>query len=128
MKNRSKILLIADILASAYGIYLLTYFVGGTVNAADGTEALGGAIATALVAPHMFLFLLGAIFGWIGFLAKKAWGALVGAILYSVGTLFFIAYAMFGIPLLILGFVGYAKQKKLNAKSVAASETVADPS
>ena len=37
-----------------------------------------------------------------------------GAILYSVGTLFFLMYAMFGIPILVLGFVGYSKQKKLN--------------
>lgn len=109
---RSKCLLISNILASAYGIYLVYYFFGGTLNA-SGAEAVGGAIATALVLPHMFMFLLGAIFGWLGYWAKKSWAALVAAILYSVGTLFFLAYAMFGIPLLILGFIGYSKQKKL---------------
>lgn len=113
MKNRSKMLAVATILATAYTIYLICYFVGGTASA-EGTEALAGAIATALVMPHMILFLIGVIFGWIGLLLKKSWGALVSAILYSVGTLFFLAYAMFGVPILILGFVGYAKQKKLN--------------
>ena len=60
------------------------------------------------------MFLIGAVFGWLGVLARKSWAALVGAILYSVGTLLFLMYAMFGVPILILGFVGYSKQKKLN--------------
>jgi hypothetical protein len=56
------------------------------------------------------------VFGWLGFLIKKSWAALVAGILYAVGTLFFLAYFMFGVPLLILGFIGYAKQKKLNTQ------------
>ena len=80
MKTRSKILGIATTLATAYTIYLIYYFIGGTAQA-SGTEALAGAIATALVLPHMLLFLIGAVFG---------------------------------IPILIFGFIGYAKQKKIN--------------
>lgn len=109
---RSKMLLVSNLLASAYAIYLITYFVGGTASA-EGTAAVGGAIATALVMPHMIMFLIGAVFGWIGYLGKMSWAALVGAILYSVGTLFFLAYFMFGVPLLVFGFIGYSKQKKL---------------
>lgn len=112
---RSKILFAASALAALYTIFLISYFGGGTLNA-DGAEAVGGAIATALVTPHMIMFLIGAIFGWIGFLAKKSWAALVAAILYSVGTLFFLMYAMFGVPILVLGFIGYNKQKKLNSQ------------
>ena len=109
---RSKCLFVANALSSLYAIYLITYFFGETMNA-SGAEAVGGAIATALVFPHLLMFVLGAVFGWLGFLAKKSWAALVAAILYSVGTLLFLAYAMFGIPILIFGFVGYSKQKKL---------------
>lgn len=114
---RSKMLLISNILATIYAIYLIIYFVGGTFNA-SGIEAVGGAIATALVAPHTIMFLIGAIFGWVGFFIKKSWAALVGAILYAVGTLFFLAYFMFGVPILILGFIGYSKQKKINLLSI----------
>ncbi len=116
---RSKILLVASVLATAYTVYLIVYFGGGTLNAgnAGDAEAAGSVIATALVTPHMIMFLIGAVFGWIGFLAKKAWAALVAAILYSVGTLFFIMYAMFGISILVLGFIGYAMQRKLNLKN-----------
>ncbi|MBQ5608545.1 MAG: hypothetical protein IIU86_05920 [Oscillospiraceae bacterium] len=109
---RSKCLFVANGLATAYGIYLVCYFFGTTLNA-SGADAVAGAIATALVLPHMILFLVGAVFGWLGYFAKKSWPALVAAILYSVGTLFFLAYVMFGVPLLILGFVGYSKQKKI---------------
>lgn len=110
---RSKVLLVANILATLYAVYLITYFGGGVINSESSAEAAGGAIATALVAPHMFMFLLGAVFGWVGFFIKKGWAALVAAILYSVGTLFFIVYFMFGVPILVLGFIGYANQRKL---------------
>ncbi|MBQ8203216.1 MAG: hypothetical protein IJZ75_02935 [Clostridia bacterium] len=122
MRKRSIALLVATVAATAYTVYLFCYFIGG-LSAAEGTELVGGAIATALVTPHAVMFLIGAIFGWLGFLLKKSWAALVGAILYSVGSLFFLAYIMFGAPILIVGFIGYANQKKLNKKAKEAVET-----
>ena len=113
MKNRSKCLFVATALATIYVVYLFSYFFG-TTAAAEGAEAVGGAIATALVMPHMIVFLIGAVFGWLGVFIKKSWAALVGAILYSVGTLLFLAYFMFGVPILVLGFIGYSNQKKIN--------------
>ena len=113
MKKRSTMLWIATILATAYTVYLFYYFVGGTATA-SGTEAVVGAVATALVLPHMILFLVGSVFGWLGLILKKSWGALVAAILYASGTVLFLLYAMFGVPLLIFGFIGYANQKKIN--------------
>ncbi len=117
MKKRSKMLFVATALATIYAVYLISYFFGATA-AAEGAEAIGGAIATALVMPHMIMFFIGAIFGWLGYFIKASWAALVAAILYSVGTLFFLAYFMFGVPLLVLGFVGYSKQKKINKQQV----------
>lgn len=111
-KNRSKVLFIGALLATLYTIYLMMYF-GESMNSSDSAEAIGGAVATALVTPHMLLTGLGAIFSWIGFFIRRPWGALVGAILYCVGAVLFLVYAMFSIPLIILGFVGYSKQKKL---------------
>ena len=57
MNKRSKILLIATALATIYVVYLISYFYGGTINAGDTAEAVGGAIATAFVTPHMIMFL-----------------------------------------------------------------------
>lgn len=111
-KNRSKVLFVCSVMATLYVIYLISYF-GSSMMSSDSTEAIGGAIATAIVTPHMLIIGLGTIFSWLGFIFKKPWGALVGAILYCVGALIFILYAIFCIPLIILGFVGYSKQKKL---------------
>lgn len=115
-EKRSKILLVTAILATIYVIYLIIHF-GGSLSSADSSEAIGGAIATALVTPHMIAIGIGAIFSWLGFFLQKSWGALVGAILYCVGALLFLIYAMFCIPLIILGFIGYANQKKLTKVS-----------
>lgn len=110
--KRSKVLFVCAALATIYAIYLIVYF-GGSMSSSDASEAIGGAIATALVTPHMLFVSLGAIFSWLGFFLRKPWGALVGAILYCVGAILFLVYAMFCIPIIVLGFVGYAKQKKL---------------
>ena len=114
MRKRSIMLGFATVLATLYVVYLISHFVGSTASATETSEAIGGAIATALVTPHMIMFLIGAVFGWIGFLFRQAWSALVAAILYAVGTLLFMLYAMFGVPILIFGFIGYAKQRKIN--------------
>lgn len=116
MRKRSIALTLATVFAVAYTVYLFCYFVGGTVSADGAAEAIGGAIATALVTPHAITFLIGAIFGCIGLFLRKTWAALVAAILYSAATLMFLVYFMFGVPILVLGFVGYANQKKINTK------------
>lgn len=119
-KGRSKALFVASLLTTMYVIYLIVHF-GSSIFAQDSAEALGGALATALVAPHMFILGLGVIFGWVGFFDRKSWAALVAAILYCVGGLLFLVYFMFVIPSIILGFIGYSKQKKINNSSNNAS-------
>ncbi len=110
--KRSKALFVGALLSTAYVLYLIFYF-GSAMSASDSAEALGGAIATALVTPHIIIVALCTIFYWIGFLARKPWGALVGAILYCIGSLLFMLYIIFCIPMIVLGFVGFAKQRKI---------------
>lgn len=111
-KGRSKVLFICGILATLYVIYLIAYF-GGSIGDMSSAEEVGGAIATAMVTPHMLFMGLGAIFNWLGFFMRKPWGALTAAILYCVGAILFLMYAPFCIPMIVLGFVGFVKQKKI---------------
>lgn len=111
--GRSKVLFVASFITTAYVIYMMVYF-GSSMFSSDGAEAFGGAIATALVTPHMFFVGLGGVFSWIGFCFKKSWAALVAAILYCVGAMLFLLYALYVIPSIILGFIGYSKQKKIS--------------
>lgn len=116
-KTRSKVLFVTAILAALYAIYIISYFYGANAESDDLVEEAGAAIATALVMPHMVMMGLGAIFTWLGFFLKAPWGALVGAILFCVGTVCFPMYAMFSVPLLILGFIAFSKQKKINKRN-----------
>lgn len=111
-KERSKVLFFSSLITTAYVVYLMVHF-GSSFFASNSAEVVGGALATALVTPHMLFIGLGVVFSWIGFLFKKSWAALVAAILYCVGAILFLMYALFVIPSILLGFVGYAKQKKL---------------
>lgn len=113
-EKRSKFLFVCAVLAAIYIIYLIAYFSGSVTKADSAGEALGGAIATALVMPHMIVMLIGTAFAWLGVLRRAPWGACIAGVFFGIGTLLFMMYAMFSIPLLILAFVGYAKQKKMN--------------
>ena len=62
----------------------------------------------------MLVTVLGAIFAIIGFFTRKAGLTLTGAILFAVAAVLFLIYAVFLIPSIIFGFVGYANQKKIN--------------
>lgn len=111
-KGRSKALFIGTLIATLYGIYLISHF-ASAMSSGTGAEQVGGAIATALVTPHMVCVWLGIIFGWLGFFMKASWAALVAAIMFSVGAVIFLLYALFLIPSIILGFIGYANQRKI---------------
>ena len=113
-KKRSKLLLISAILATAYFIYLVCYFVGIVAFAGSEADANGGALATLMVLPHMAFLGVGAIFAWLGFFIRANWAALVGAILYCISAVLFLPYFMFSIPVLIFGFIGFTMQKKIN--------------
>jgi hypothetical protein len=113
--KRSKAAFLAGIFASAYAVYSVLYWAGvvGQTQTLDGGEAFGAGLATLLVLPHVIVTVLGALFGVIGFFTRSAGLILTSAILYSVAAFLFIVYALFLVPSIVLGFVGYVNQKKL---------------
>lgn len=110
--NRSKALFFAGIIGVLYAIYIVSYF-ASTMTTGSNTSQAAGFIATALVTPHMALVVAGTIFLLIGFFSRKPWAALTGSIVYCVAAVVFLMYAFFCIPSIVLGFVGYSKQKKI---------------
>jgi hypothetical protein len=115
-ENRSKAAFIAALLATAYSIYSMLYWGGvvGQTESMDAGEAIGAGIATLLVLPHLIVTVLGALFGVIAFFIRSPGLILTSAILYSVAAVLFFLYALFLVPSIVLGFVGYSNQKKLN--------------
>lgn len=110
--KKSKTLMISGILGLIYAIFLISNFGGAVFGASSDAEAVGGAIATALVTPHMICVVLAVIFNIIGAFYNKSGFALTGGILYAVGGVLFLLYMPFVIPMIVLSFVGYSKLKK----------------
>jgi cytochrome c oxidase assembly factor CtaG len=112
---RSKAAFLAALFASAYAVYSILYWGGviGETQSADSAEALGAGLASLLVLPHVIVTVVSALFGVIGFFVRSPGLILTSAILYSVAAVLFFVYALFLVPSIVLGFVGYVNQKKL---------------
>jgi ABC-type antimicrobial peptide transport system permease subunit len=115
LKNRSILTLISLVLAIAYAIYVSTYFAGINAETASDSEAISAGIATLLVLPSVFVLGIGVILGLIGFFIRSTGLQLTAAILYSVAAVLFLLYAFFLVPSIVLGFMGWNQQKKINA-------------
>ena len=138
--KRSKTLLVSNILATLYSVYLLWTFGGAIIEAggADFVDAIGAYFELAfdllgmsspavtflyvilvLLCVHIVAFVLGCLIGWIAYSGKKSGGAKFAATLYLIGTICFPVYLFFGLPITIVGFVGGGKQKKINNTTTA---------
>lgn len=113
--QKSKTAIISGVLGALYSIYLISYFGNTIFGTNDGAEALGGAIASAMVMPHLILVVLASIFMLIGAFINKVGFVLTGAILFCVAAAAFFIYAIFLIPMIVLGFIGYSKVRKIRA-------------
>lgn len=95
--------LIAMVLTIAYAIYIVSYF-GDEIM-----SSLGGAIASAIVMPHMVCVVVAAAFSLVGFFGKKRWAVLVSGILMAVSAALFPYYAMMVVIQTVLFFISYAR-------------------
>lgn len=95
--------LLCMILTVAYAIYIVSYFSGAS------STNLGGAIATALVTPHMVCVAVAAVMTIIGFFGKARWAFLVAGILLVVAAVIFLTYAMLVIVQAVLAFIAYGR-------------------
>lgn len=137
--KRSKILLVSNILATLYTVYLLWTFGGAVVEAGgvDFIDAFGSYFELAfeilgmsspaltflyvivvLLCVHSIAFVLGCLIGWIAYVKGKSGGAVGAAVLYLIATICFPVYLFFGLPITIVGFVGAGKQKRINNGTV----------
>ena len=101
--RRSKIEFLCAGMSSLYLAYILRYY----MSAAD--SGLSGSMATAIVTPHILCCMFGVIFSWLAFFGNRRGFALTAAIMFSVAAVVFVMYAPLMIPLIIIGFIGYAR-------------------
>ena len=96
---------LAMILTTLYALYLYTYFSN------IGIETLSGAVANAIVMPHMLCVAIAAIFSFVGFFGKKRWAMLTSGILMTVSAVLMMSYLPMVIVQAVLFFVSYARSK-----------------
>lgn len=96
---------LAMILTVLYAGYLLVYF------SDVGSSSIGGALASALVAPHMLCAAIAAVFSFVGFFGKKRWAMLTSGILMVAAAVLFTTYAPMVIIQAVLFFISYARMK-----------------
>ena len=96
--KRSKLLLIAGILGTAYFIYIVVYFGGSIVSSETGMDMLTNGLATALVTPHIVCLGIAVAFNWIGWAIKARWGAITaGGFICGIHSLYvFVCHLCFG--------------------------------
>ncbi len=119
MKDKNKLLLVSLVLGAAYMIYSIVYWSGVGSDAATDAEAAGTALATMLVMPHLVCTFVAVVFNALGLFMNKRGFALVGAILYAVAMVLFVAYFMFVVVEMVLSFVAFAQMKKADAAPAA---------
>lgn len=104
-------LLISWILSALY-VFLLFAFYTGRFSGTTGNLAFTVGLARLLMIPHVIFIFLGFIFNILGWATNSRGFALAGAILYSVGIVFFLPFFFFVIIQMILSYVGFAMMKK----------------
>ena len=105
-------LLVSLVVGILYLIYSLFYWSGAFGGEDSLAGQIGIGIATALVAPHLMVTALAALFNALGLFMRKRAFALTGAILYTVAVVLFPLYFMFVIIEVIFSYIGFAKMPK----------------
>ena len=121
--RRSKVVLVFALLSVIYTVALsilwsnaqstLTQlFETDPVLAGLGTVA--GGLASIVLLPHFISAVFGSILAVVGFLSRNDGFVLASATLFSVAVAMFFLSGLLLLPVVILGFIGHANQRRLN--------------
>lgn len=125
--KRSQLLLYTNLFTVLYlgfGYYLFIALSTGGSNADNGWGILILAVLSIFLIPHLILFSVGLILGWVAYAKNSPGFALASAILYTVGSVTLFFYFWFGLVSTVLTYVAYALM--LKARKTAQLNTV-DP-
>lgn len=125
--KRSQLLLFTNlftILYLAFGYYLFVAFSTGGQNGDTGLGILILAVISIFLIPHLILFSVGLILGWVAYAKNSPGFALASAILYTLGSLTLVFYFWFGLVSTVMAYIAYALM--LKARKTAQLNTV-DP-
>jgi hypothetical protein len=125
--KRSQLLLYTNLFTLLYlgfGYYLFIALGMGSQQGDPGWGVVIFAVLSIFLIPHLILFSVGLILGWVAFAKNSPGFALASAIVYTLGTLTLFFYFYFGLISTVLAYVAYALMLKAKKK---AQLNVVDP-
>lgn len=105
-------LMISAVLGIVYTVIILLFYGNAIFAAGNPLSFIFGALAATLAAPHIVVVAIAAVFNTIAAISSSKAFALASAILYCLGAILFIFFAIFILPSIILCFIGYSNLKK----------------
>lgn len=118
--KRSKIVLVYTVLSTIFMFVLASVVLGAFNNDMSNAEEIGTQLGGLIMGPHLVFVVLAVIFAWLCVGLKANWAILTSSILMCVAAVLMPTNLMFTIPLAVLGFVGFAFQRKITEKPAEA--------
>ena len=121
--RRSKVVLVYALLSVIYTVVLSVLWSNAQSTLTQlfetdpllaGLGTVAGGLASIVLLPHFISAVFGSILAVVGFVARNDGFVLAAATLFSVAVAMFFLSGLLLLPLLILGFIGYANQRRLN--------------
>lgn len=118
--KRSQLLLYTNLFTLLYLGFRYYVFIAlgmGSQQGDTGWGVLIFAVLSIFLVPHLILFSVGLILGWVAFAKNSPGFALASAIVYTLGTLTLVFYFYFGLISTVLAYVAYALMLKAKKKA-----------
>ena len=121
--RRSKVVLVFAVLSAAYTVVLSVLWSSAQSTLTElfetdpllaGLGTVAGGLASIVLLPHFISVVFGSILAVVGFLTRNDGFVLAAATLLSVAVAMFFLSGLLLLPVVILGFIGYANQRRLN--------------
>jgi hypothetical protein len=80
-----------------------------------GLGTVAGGVASIVLLPHFISTVFASVLAILGFLTRNDGFILAAAILFSVALSLFFLSGLLLLPVVVMGFIGYASQRRLNA-------------
>ena len=121
--RRSKVVLVFALLSVIYTVVLSVLWSNAqsaltqlfeTDPLLAGLGTVAGGLASIVLLPHFISAVFGSILAVVGFLTRNEGFILASATLFSVAVAMFFLSGLLLLPVVILGFIGYANQRRLN--------------
>ena len=121
--RRSKVVLVFALLSVTYTVVLSVLWSTAQSTLTQlfdtdpwlaGLGTVAGGVASIVLLPHFISTVFGSILAVVGFLTRNDGFVLAAATLLSIAVAMFFLSGVFLLPVVVLGFIGYANQRRLN--------------